>query len=270
VRRALELRTLRLREWASSHVGFQLLDARPEDAFIVSFPRSGCTWLRTVCSNVLVPWGRANPDVFNSLIPGATIRGALRARRLTSPRVVASHAPYRRGLGRVVYVVRDGRDALVSLYHYRIVRAGRAAEVSFPTFLAEHLAGEHGVSWHSHVEGWLRAGRAELGDRLLLVRYEDVLADPHPHVRRVLDFLAVRATDAEVDAAIDGASLNTMRAVEARRLGGPLATERSFYRSGTATHGAGWFDADMLARFEEGAGAALALGGYASMLEHTP
>jgi hypothetical protein len=86
----------------------------------------------------------------------------------------------------------------------------------------------------------------------------------------VLDFLAVRATDAEVDAAIDGASLNTMRAVEARRLGGPLATERSFYRSGTATHGAGWFDADMLARFEEGAGAALALGGYASMLEHTP
>jgi len=89
--RKLELARSRARDWASWEVGYRLLDARSDDRFLAAFPRSGSTWVRTVLANLIVPWGRANPDVFNALIPGLTIRGALRARALRSPRLLSTH-----------------------------------------------------------------------------------------------------------------------------------------------------------------------------------
>ena len=268
--RGFVLAKSRARGWFSNQAGFRLLDARHDDAFLVSYPRSGSTWLRTVLSNLLVPWGRANPDVFNALIPGVTLRGALRARALQSPRIISSHAPHQPGLPRAVYLVRDGRDALVSYHLDQKSRGGPGGTVPFATFLDEHLEGLHGPRWHAHVEGWLRAGRAELGDRLCVIRYEDLLTDPLRGMRSVVEFLGLSATDEGLAAAIEGASLETMRAVEARRLGGVVSGDRSFYRSGEALLGAGWFDDAMYDRFAEVGGVALSLCGYPLRPEHRP
>ena len=212
--------------------------------------------------NLVVPWGRANPDVFNALIPGVTIRGALRARALRAPRIISTHMPYRAGLPRVVYLVRDGRDALVSYYHYQIKRPGLPRQVSFQQFLAEHSGGQQGERWHDHVVHWVTAGRAELGDRLLVVRYEDLLAEPVAQMRALVRFLGIEASDESLEAALRGANLETMRRVEARRLPELVSEERSFYGRGRAAGGAGWFDDAMLDRFAEEATAALELCGY--------
>jgi len=268
--RDLELARNRARDWVSREVGFRLLDARADDRFLASFPRSGSTWLRAVLCNLVVPWGRADPDVFNALIPGVTIRGALRARSLHAPRIISTHMPYRAGLPRAVYLVRDGRDALVSYYHYRILRNGARRDVTFARFFDEHMSGTQGERWHDNATQWIRVGRVELGARLHVVRYEDLLASPLAAVRALCHFLEVDACDPEIEKALRDASLETMRAVEERRMGGPVERARSFYRSGEARNGTRWFDDAMLERFAGEAGDALDLCGYPRRPEQQP
>jgi hypothetical protein len=82
--------------------------------------------------------------------------------------------------GRVVYVVRDGRDVLVSLFHYMRRYDKRVREQRFADFLRDPddffqaCPGFEGLdraaAWARHVEGWLDEPRAAV------VRYEDLLA----------------------------------------------------------------------------------------------
>jgi hypothetical protein len=100
---------------------------------------------------------------------------------------------------KVVYVVRDGRDVLVSLYHYMRRYSERVRAQSFETFLRDRddffqacpdFAGLDRVgAWARHVEGWLEQPRA------VVVRYEDLLARLEPTLRDALARLGLEAPD---------------------------------------------------------------------------
>lgn len=86
---------------------------------------------------------------------------------------------------KIVHIVRDGRDTLVS---------GRSRD------------------WWPHTEryliaNWLPSARAALDnvarwpEACMLLRYEDLVADPEPVARRVCDFLALTFTPDMLDAA---------------------------------------------------------------------
>lgn len=71
-----------------------------------------------------------------------------------------------------IYIVRDGRDAMVSLAHYQQTIEGDTTP--FSTRLARLVDGEYNFgSWSGHVESWIN-------DRptLVVVRYEDLVRDP--------------------------------------------------------------------------------------------
>jgi len=79
-----------------------------------------------------------------------------------------------------IYIVRDGRDALISLAHYQ--QSVEGDKNPFVTRLARLVDGDYGFgSWSAHVESWIN-------DRptLVVVRFEDLVRDP---VRIVLDTL---------------------------------------------------------------------------------
>lgn len=81
---------------------------------------------------------------------------------------------------RVVYVVRDGRDVLVSLFYYMRHYSERVRAQSFAAFLRDRddffqacegfAELDRASAWARHVEGWLAEPRA------VVVRYEDLLA----------------------------------------------------------------------------------------------
>jgi hypothetical protein len=107
------------------------------------------------------------------------------------------------GAARAVYVVRDGRDVLVSLYYYMRHYSPRVRGQSFAAFLRDRddfFQGCEGFSgldrpsaWALHVTGWL----AEPG--AVVVRYEDLLA----HRERTVRDLALRL-GLPVPARVDG------------------------------------------------------------------
>jgi len=107
---------------------------------------------------------------------------------------------------KVILLVRDPRDAIVSRYHQH--RAEITADnlekyVLEDTDFAAYI--QFYNNWHTHREH--AAG-------FLMVRYEDMKSDTLGEVRRVFEFLDLPITSDEVRRAIDFASFKNMRRME--------------------------------------------------------
>ncbi len=211
-------------------LGHLLIRDRADDRYIYSYPRSGSTWLRTILANIVDPATETDPERRLALIPGVTVRNAWRISRLESPRLLKSHGRYMGPVPRAVYLVRDGRDVLVSLYHMRITRPGHD-QIDFAEFCRRYFRGDLGERWEESVMSWLRRGREAMGDTLKVLRFEDLKANPARHAREIAAFLGIEADEARVEAAIEKASLQRLRESERARVG-DLAPDRSVYRGG--------------------------------------
>jgi hypothetical protein len=130
------------------------------------------------------------------------------------PRVIKSHECFEPRYPRVIYIVRDPRDVVVSQYHYH--RKCRKIEDGYPMekFVARFLAGQtcpHG-SWGENVSTWLLARRND--PRFLLVRYEDMIADTPRELARIASFLGITATPERIAQAAERSSADRMRKLE--------------------------------------------------------
>jgi hypothetical protein len=111
--------------------------------------------------------------------------------------------------GRLVFIVRDGRDAAISHRFQTFIdapqhlnRADRALRQAFIDDPEPFLRGERSIftergirqaakGWASNVMDTDREGNRLFPDQYLSLRYEDLLAEPQQHMFRVWDFLGV-------------------------------------------------------------------------------
>ena len=143
-----------------------------------------------------------------------------------------------------IYMVRDPRDVAVSFAAFtaRTIDATITAMANpdaclahIPRQLNTQLRQRLG-SWSAHVEGWLSAPVP-----VLLVRYEDMLADPGEALARATAFLGWKPSAAAIDGAVQATRFSTLR--EAETLTGfheKISTAPQFFRQGRA---GGWRDA---------------------------
>lgn len=221
-------------------IGFRMLPIAPPvdelrnfvaadgDVFVASWPKSGTTWMQAIVAHLLAPdrsWSHVSQvtpffDVAASfergthgLQPTAAIaeRFAARGRRAWNTHLLWSLAPKHEG-ARYIYVVRDGRDAIVSFwYHLRNQRGDAGTfEGSLESFVQQIANRELPYGkWAAHVADWARAADDE---RVLFVRYDDMKADLAGVARRVARHLGVRYSDAVLRCC----TFEAMRADEAR------------------------------------------------------
>jgi hypothetical protein len=187
---------------------------RGDDAVLVSYPRSGNTWLSFMLSNLRHP---ESPTTFMNLesrLPDIylhTDRTLLRQRR---PRVLKSHEPFDPRYPRVVYLVRDPRDVAISYRRFLVKMWQLDAAVSMEAFLVRFLDGtlDSFGTWGEHVGSWLGARGA--GDSLLLLRYEDIRERPVELLQQAAEFLRLDATPHSCERAVELASLENMQKME--------------------------------------------------------
>lgn len=126
---------------------------------------------------------------------------------------------------KVIHILRDGRDVVLSSWHHnKRVNDPTMKAVSFDAFLDE-ASGE----WAKTVRK-ARETAPLLGNQYLEVRYEDLVADVLPNLRRVLEHLGACADEEILRACAEGASFE--RLSQGRSRGQEDA--QSFFRKGLA------------------------------------
>ncbi len=186
----------------------------PDDIFLVSFPKSGNTWTRFLLANLRFPNQPATWANINRLIPDPAVTAKKDFDRMPRPRIIKSHECFDPRYPRVIYIVRDPRDVVLSQYHYH--RKLRKIEDDSPVenFVTRFLAGEtcpHG-SWGQNIATWLYT--SEGSPRFLLLRYEDLIADTAGELAKVVAFLKLSAGPEQIAQAVERSSADRMRSLE--------------------------------------------------------
>lgn len=191
-----------------------LLKVWPNDTFLVSYPKSGNTWLRFLVANLLQqepPVGLLDAD---QIVPSVDARSKRFLNDMAPPRVIKSHYCFQPAYKRIIYIVRDPRDVAISQFHYQIKRGVLEPGASIELFISKFLAGEvcpYG-SWGENVGSWLATRRHD--PNFLLVRYEDMLAQALPIAASITRFLMLPEDPARIALAIERSSLEAMRKLE--------------------------------------------------------
>src|SRR5208337_5516979 len=86
------------------------LAVRPDDTFLVSYPRSGNTWTRFLIANLLHPQEHVTFANIERQVPDAEAQSSRYMRGVPSPRIIKSHSYFHPRYPRVIYIVRDPRD----------------------------------------------------------------------------------------------------------------------------------------------------------------
>lgn len=212
-RRAIELAE-RNRAFYVAKVVYQ---RRRTDIFLVSFPKSGRTWLRAMLGFALADHAGIKPRNPIRFTAGKQIHPDL-------PRILARHddAPHnkpasavltdKRGYRgqRVILLVRDPRDIVVSWYLHVTHRQARQYDGDIGDFVRDPFGSL--ASLLAFYDAW---AAQQATDQVLLVRYEDMQADAAHELRRVLDFVGLeRAGDDVVRRAVERASFDRLQKAE--------------------------------------------------------
>ena len=131
-----------------------------DDTFLVSYPKSGNTWVRLLLANLIHPEEAVTLTGADRLIPSVDGQSRRYFEQMRRPRVIKSHYPFCETYKRVIYVVRDPRDIAVSQYHFQIKRRVLAEGFPIDEFITSFVAGDvcpYG-SWGENVASWTGAG----------------------------------------------------------------------------------------------------------------
>jgi hypothetical protein len=231
-------------------------DHKAEDIFVVGFPKSGNTWVQYLLAGLLcgVDATRCPDAIIQEIVPD--VLGRAGYRRNTQPMFFKSHDLPRPDYRRVIYLLRDGRDAMVSYFHhYNALFPG----MDFGTLI--RTVPDLPAHWHEHVEAWLAN---PYGAELLVVKYEELLRDPVAELRRICTFARIEADDARLVRVSEAASFANMKQRE-KRLGWDHATwpkDKAFVRRGQSGSYRDEMPPEVLALFQAEAGATLLKTGY--------
>lgn len=175
-------------------------EARPDDIFIVTYPRSGTHWMGVIVYSLLTNGQSFDKDTgdFLARIPFIDRFGKDAATNMIRPGAIKTHYPFDRvpyhSQAKYIGVIRQPKDVCVSAY--RIVAESPAfglSQLSFDQFLELFLAGQTPyIDYFDH----LRLLWSHKDDNnVLLVSYEQMKQDLRAVIQKVARFLDIDLTN---------------------------------------------------------------------------
>lgn len=161
---------------------------RPDDVFIVTYPRSGTTWMQMILYQLTTD-GSMNFPHIAEYCPWfeRSLCSARGFETRPAPRIFKSHLSYRqipKGPCKYIYVARDGKDVALSCYHLH--RHYNGYQGTFAEFFDRFLRGQDEFgSWFRHVRGWWSHRH---DPNVLFLTYEELTRDLEGCIRKIIAF----------------------------------------------------------------------------------
>lgn len=210
------------------------------DYFLVSYPKSGNTWVRFLIANILKEEGEEItlknigdfvPDIY---VPSQRENIINKSSRFNSFafKFVKSHDPYFKFYKdkKVIYLVRDGRDTLNSYFYY--LKSRKEKELSIRQLILGEKGTEYGI-WSDHIVSWYNASC----QKKLFLRYEDILKDAFTEISKMLSYIGWDVPEDRIKKAIEDSYFDNLRKKE-EKYGGineinpEKGDKTSFFRKG--------------------------------------
>ena len=203
---------------------------RDTDAYLISYPKCGRTWLRVMIGKAIslhysLPEDektlfldgriKLHPDV-----PKINVIHDDRPMLKTPAELEVSKSRFSNK--RVIFLVRDPRDVIVSSYYEMNKRSQlfgpnpyESTTAHFEGTLSEFIDRRQG-GFDTLLKFYnIWADNRHVPEGFLLIRYEDIQVDAHKELRRVLDFLGLPGiSDDVIYEAVNFASFDNMRKLE--------------------------------------------------------
>ncbi|XP_028836408.1 sulfotransferase family cytosolic 2B member 1-like isoform X1 [Denticeps clupeoides] len=198
---------------------FEEFQCRDDDVFIITYPKSGTTWMQEIVPSLLsggdltavttlpnwdrVPWLEEK-------------RAALYLKQRPSPRIIVSHMPFHlmppsflSSKVKAIYVTRDPRDVLVSSFYFHQMASFLDDPGTFDEFIEKFLNGEVLFGkWTDHMKSWQKA---DIGNKIMYVTYEAMIKDLKGVIGSLSRFLDQDLSDEVLEAVAKHCSFNSMK-----------------------------------------------------------
>ena len=231
----------------------------PSDTYLVSYPKSGNTWVRFLLANLIAENPpKSFPDA-NNVIPDVHNKRTLDVLKagMDAQRILKSHFAFEPAYQKVVYIVRDPRSVAVSQYFFKIRRGEISKDTEFSVYFDQFLKGfeDHYGNWGEHAASWIAAREHHSG--FYLVKYEDLKSDTKSELQKMTEFLQLDVEDSAIDKAIENSSLSSMQKIEKdSKLGHDSLKKKGdlsipFVRKGSSTEWTEYFNSEMEERMIE-------------------
>jgi hypothetical protein len=189
---------------------------RANDTFVVSYPRSGNTWTRFLIANLVHPGAEVTFANIERLIPDTASQSNRVLKRTPSPRIIKTHQYFDHRYPRVIYIVRDPRDVVLSYYDFQ--RKYRQIQDEYPIdryvedFVRGRIDSRDWGTWGENVASWIATRGCS--PNFLLLRYEDMIANTPRELARIANFLNVNVSEGRLLEITERSSADRMRTLE--------------------------------------------------------
>lgn len=188
---------------------------QPTDVIITPYAKSGTTWVQQIVHGLRTR-GDMNFDEITSVIPWIEMAYDLgmdvNQPQVAHPRAFKSHLSWDlvpKG-ARYIYVIRDPKDVVVSMYHFMAGWWFETGAISLPVFAREQfLQSKRPTSYWAHIRSWWPHRHAA---NVLFLCYEDMKQDLPHTVQRIAAFIGCALDNELLDIVVRQSSMEFMSA----------------------------------------------------------
>ena len=240
------------------HLYFMDFEERDDDIYLVTFLKSGTTWMQVILYNLLTDGDMdfehiydVSPWPSNQALIG---QSAEEINKLPSPRILKFHDPYKEFdenlKNKIIYVFRDGKDLAVSLYHHN--KNYVDPDLTFEKNFEDHFADpEKNLNYFKYNSDWFENKN---GFNILYISYESLKKDFDNTIKRIAQFINIQLTDEIIERTKKHSSFEYMKANETKF--GEIAPKielvfNEFIRKGEIGEGEKYLSEEMLKIYNE-------------------
>ncbi|XP_012942059.1 sulfotransferase 6B1 [Aplysia californica] len=218
------------------------ISIRRDDVMLCGYPKTGSHWVHEIL-HMLVN-GKSELSKHGKGLGGMIdVMPDIIIDSLSSPRVLNSHFVYedlpkgvREHRTKIVLTVRNPKDTVVSFYnHVRNLEEFYTYTGEFKDYFELWIEGN--VDYGSYFDfylSWDELLKNQERHPVLLVKYEDIKAQPMENIKRIAQFLEVDVTDKFVAEIVEKTSFDSMKSKRAK------ATAAKLFRKGKVGDWRNW------------------------------